>query len=121
MSIRKDELSTVSIYLILGLFLFLYTFPLLYLVNVSFKTTAEFALNPVSPAGNFFDFHNFTTALKRGNLIRYSVNTIFYAVASAILTLFVCVLAAFPISRRHVRGSVLLFNIFLASLFCQMA
>lgn len=114
---KENYILKILVYALFAFIIATYIFPLVYLVNVSFKTMDEFDKNPASIAKSFLNFSNYLVAFKRGNLLLYTFNTIIYALASGIITITVCLLAAFPISRKYIKWSNFWFNLFLASLF----
>ena len=94
----------------------IYIFPLLYLVNVTFKSSMEFMINPVGVAKSI-QFANYAEVVRQGGFFRSFFNTIWYTVVANVLTITVTALAAFVISRRYVKFSNFLYVLFLAGIF----
>jgi raffinose/stachyose/melibiose transport system permease protein len=94
----------------------LYLFPIVYLVNVTFKTSTEFMVNPVGVA-QAINLANYAAVVNQGGFIRSFINTIWYTAAANAVTLLVTAMAAFVISRKYVKFSGLLYVLFLAGIF----
>jgi raffinose/stachyose/melibiose transport system permease protein len=94
----------------------LYLFPIIYLVNVTFKTSTEFMVNPVGVAESI-NLENYAAVIRQGGFVRSFVNTIWYTAAANAVTMLVTAMAAFVISRKYVKFSGLLYVLFLAGIF----
>jgi raffinose/stachyose/melibiose transport system permease protein len=103
-----------GIFILIALPLFLY--PILNLVNVSLKTSAEFMKDPVGLTRSLH-FSNYAQIFVKGKFIRYFLNSVLYLAAANLLTLSITALAAFVISRRYVRFSGFFYLLFLTGIF----
>lgn len=107
-------------YVIVGMFvLFVVTFyllPILNLVNVSLKTSSDFSKDPAGITKTLH-FANYSEILVKNDFFRNFFNSVFYLVASSVLTISITVLAAFVISRRYVRFAGFFYVLFLAGIF----
>lgn len=94
----------------------LYIFPISYLVNVTFKTSAEFMANPLTLAESI-RFENYREVLHQSGFVRSFFNSVLYTVTATVITLFVTALAAFMISRKYVKFGGFLYILFMAGIF----
>lgn len=108
--------STVIIVGFAVLVALVYAYPLLNLVNVSLKTSAEFMLDPIGIT-NTLRFQNYVDVIVNNDFVRNFANSLYYLAASNILTLGMTSLAAFVISRRYVRFAGFFYLLFLAGIF----
>jgi multiple sugar transport system permease protein len=96
----------VTIYIPLGIFLFVLLFPFYWMVMTSFKSNAEL----VSKAANPFwivqpTLEHFEKLLFRTEYPHWLWNTILVSVIATFLSLFAAVLAAYAIERLRFRGA----------------
>lgn len=80
-----------------------FAFPLLIIVNNSFKTTRELAMNHPLSVPEQFNFDNFATAWKKLELGTAFFNSFFYTAASVIIITFLCTITAWAIARGQTR------------------
>jgi len=114
---RRERIYTMITISVFALVVTLvYGYPILNLVNVSLKTSAEFIQNPNGPTTSFH-FANYAEVFVGNDFVRNFFNSLYYLVASNALTLTTTALAAFVISRRYVRFANLFYLMFLAGLF----
>lgn len=103
-------------YVLVILFLFIYLFPMFYIVNTSLKTAQDYMLFP-SSITTTFNISNFSVAWQKANFGMYIWNSILYTAVCTLASLLMSVLIAFPISRKYVPASGFLHYLFLAGLF----
>ena len=116
-SIGKESLRTkIVIGSFIALVLIVYVYPILNLVNVSFKTSTEFMMDPIGLT-NSIHFNNYIKVFVQGNFLRNFYNSLYYLFASNLLVLSITSLAAFVISRRYIRFAGFFYVLFLAGLF----
>jgi ABC-type glycerol-3-phosphate transport system permease component len=99
--------GTIGGYVVMLLLALLYAIPLIFVLFVSLESPRQFATNAASIPDPVM-WSNFPNAWTRGEFRSYFLNTLTYTVG----TLVIATLAAFPISRGHVRhknGFYLLF------------
>lgn len=94
----------------------LYLVPLLFLAMISLRTTHGFLVAPLA-LPHAWDFGNFATAWKEGNLGAYFINSIIYTVAISVISLLVSIFVAFPVARSYWKYSNAIYLLFLAGLF----
>lgn len=110
----RDLLQVHLVGVIIGGGLFL--LPLLYIIFISFKSTQGFLTDPFGFPKQFH-WDNYVKAWQQASMASYFLNSIIYAVFSTALSLMVSVLLAFPISRKYIKYSNLLYIIFLIGMF----
>lgn len=107
-------------YILVGLLLMVFLFPLLYLLNTALKSTEEYFSNPVGivtdpQLGNFVD------AWQQGNFGSYVLNTALYTVCGAGLGALITVVMGFPVARGYIWGGRLWNALFVFILFLPNA
>ncbi len=112
----KKKIVNAVLYLILLLIAAIMLYPILLLVNISFKNYSEFLTSPIglvqSPT-----FQNYITVWESMHVIGRALNTIWMAAIACALNIIVCVLAAYPLSRKFYAGSGAVYIFLLASMF----
>jgi len=98
----------------------IYLAPMLTVVNVSLKSKQSFNLSPTALATEL-RLANFSEAWKRANFPVYVSNSLLYTAVATIAYAATAVFIAFPISRKYVRGSGLLFGLFVVAMFLPSA
>ncbi len=89
--------------------------PIFWVVANSLKTTREIALNPLGPPTTF-RWENYTEAWTVGRFGRYFANSIIVTIPIVIGSVSLSCLAGYGLARFKVRGSNLIFYIFLLGL-----
>lgn len=116
-SIRRERVfSGVVIGIFVVLIAVLYLFPLLFLANVSLKTSTEFMLSPISITSSFH-LKNYADVFVGNNFFRNFFNSLYYLLAANVVTIVITSLAAFVISRRYVRFAGFFYVLFLTGIF----
>ena len=110
---RKTHILA-NIFLMAVMVLMLY--PLLQIVNIALKTNQEFLSEPNQIVRNP-QWGNFIEAWQSAEMGIYFFNSFIYAFLVAIGVVIIASMAAFPISRAHVKGSNVLYILFLSALF----
>ncbi|WP_435298830.1 carbohydrate ABC transporter permease [Timonella sp. A28] len=86
-------------YIALGCYLIFLGFPLLWLISASMKSSGELNSLSVNLIPQEFHFQNFSDALQKQGLIRSAGNSIFVAVFTTILVIFVSLPGAYALAR----------------------
>ena len=116
-SARIERLKAALLIGTFAVFIFVaYVFPVLNLVNVSFKTPSEFVLDPIKPA-KAIQFKNYADVVIKNSFFRNFSNSLAYLLFSNLLTLTVTSMAAFIISRKYVKHANFFYILFLAGIF----
>ncbi len=114
-TITKRNIKNIIIYALLLLWAIIVLFPFYWMLLTSIKSygsyNAEYipkfyATNPT--------FENYVSAFTEVNLLRYLLNTAFFAIVTTVIMLAVITLAAFAFSIMEFKGRDLLFTLFLA-------
>lgn len=113
---REKTITGVFVVLFALVIIIMYVYPLLNLVNVSFKTSAEFMADPIGVT-NQLSFQNYARVIVGNSFFRNFFNSLYYLLAANVLTLATTALAAFVISRRYVRFANFFYVLFLAGIF----
>ncbi|MCR4638522.1 carbohydrate ABC transporter permease [Ruminococcus sp.] len=113
----KNKLSPVQIviYVFLILICLVYILPLLWVVNVSFKTKMEIFTDPFALPHKLL-FENYTVAWKAGKLGVATLNSFIVCVVALILSSIIGSMAAFAIARLRWKGSKLAMTYFLTGM-----
>lgn len=117
---RRPRAGRVVNYLLAGLVMVLYLFPLAYLLNTALKSNAGFNANPVGLVTNP-DFGNFVTAWVKGNFGAYVLNSVLYTAAAAAIGTFVSLVLGFPVARGYVKHPKIWNLVFVLMLFLPNA
>ncbi len=108
-------LKKSGIYLGLSLWAIAVLFPFYWMLQNSFKGFSEYNSESIP---KFFPsvvtFDNYVQAFTAVPLAKYLLNTLFFTLATTIITLVVIILAAFAFSRLEFKGKNLAFTLFLA-------
>lgn len=107
--------GTVGGYVILLLLLLLYAIPLVFVLFVAVESNTQFNTNAAALPSPVL-LSNFPDAWVQGTFGSYFGNTLLYTFTVVGGTLIVGTLAAFPIARKHVRGSNGFYLLFLSGL-----
>lgn len=117
---RRTDPGRLAAYVFLILLSIIYIAPIAMLVITSLKTLPEFTKDAVGLPGSV-DFGNFVEAWNKANFPRYLLNTVIYTASSAAIFVISGTFLALAIARRFVRGSSLLFTLFVIALFLPPA
>lgn len=119
--IRKEPTAQrIVAWMLLIILALIMIFPLLTLVNASLKSTQEFKLNPnaiftFKPLNELFA--NYIDAFKVLDIFNRLIYTVLMTVGSALVACVVVTMIAYPLSRKHFKGSNKVFIFVLASTF----
>ena len=112
----KNVPFRVFCYVMVVIFLFLYLFPLFYVVNTSIKSAKDYMRNP-SGLTTTWQFSNFVTAWNKADFGKYIGNSVLYTSVCTLLSLFMSLFIAFPISRKYIPGASAFYFLFICGLF----
>ncbi len=113
---KKNNLLLAGTYIFIAVILIIYLFPLFYALNTSLKTKLEYMSDTVSLAKSFH-YQNYIEAFKKANLAAYIGNSIFYMIVCTGASILMAVFLAFPIARKYLKYSGIIFMLFLLGLF----
>ena len=106
---RRDM---ILLYALLAVIIFLLVFPLVYAVGGSFKSTEEFLLGGLKIFPETWRPENYMKAWKQANFARYTLNSVFFAVASVIGIIITSSMTGYAMSRCDFPGKKLLTGTF---------
>ena len=113
----KDQLfKTVATYFLLGTAAFVFLCPLLWLFFSSFKTADQIFSYPITFLPPSPTFENFKKLFEAKWILKYTVNSTFFASAHTILLLIISTMSGFAFAKYSFRGRIILFGIVLASM-----
>ncbi len=114
----EDRVFSLFNYVLLAAYLLIVLYPLVYIVSASFSspaavTSGQVRLWPVEPTAIAYE-----TIFKDPAIVRGFLNSIFYAVVGTTVNVVMTILAAYPLSRRDLRGrGWIMFFFFFTTLF----
>jgi raffinose/stachyose/melibiose transport system permease protein len=94
----------------------IYIVPLLVMINTSLRPAREFMVDPAAIAREI-TFTNYTEAWEAAEFATYILNTILYTVVSTAIYLVLVTFVAFPLARNYLRGSRILYLLYVIALF----
>jgi raffinose/stachyose/melibiose transport system permease protein len=109
---RPRLVSGVAIGLLIVI---LFLLPVLYAVMIAFQSQQHFLVSPNTPGKP--EFGNFGAAWNQADLGPELLHTILYSVTAAVLATIGGLLIAFPIARRLIRGTSVLYTTLMIGLF----
>jgi len=95
---------------------FIFFFPILWIVFSSLKTQSELFTFPLSILPDHPTFDNYRAAFNSGDFLRYFYNSTFVTVISTIITIFINIMAGYALSKFIFKGRDLIFFIMIATL-----
>lgn len=106
------------LYLLLLLFAFMMLYPIALLINMSLKAGVDYYSDPIGwvKPGSITG-ENYKTVLEKLNFVSMFFNSVFYCLVSAAISCVIALLAAYPLSRNHFKGSKVVFAIITVSMF----
>jgi|SRR5690554_601130 len=107
--------TRILFYAVLIGFTVLTLYPLVWLVINSFKTTAEFYMNPLGFPRRFY-LDNYPLAWRLGNFGILAVNSVIYTVVSTVAIIFLAQAAGFAFAKIKCRATPILYGAFILGL-----
>lgn len=103
-------------YVLLGVVILIYLYPLAFLVNTALKSNSEFFSNPTGLAHAPL-LSNFSTAWRQGNFAAYFLNSVLYTFGAAALGTLMSLMVGFPVARGYLKHTRLWNILFVSMLF----
>lgn len=113
---KQQKTTLIITYIVLGIIAITVLYPLFLMINISLKTYREFLQSPTQLVKTFY-WGNFVTVFSKMKFATMTLNSIFYCGISAIISCMIALLAAYPLSRQHFRGSKFAYSFILMSMF----
>lgn len=107
-----EDIVVTTFAILIGLII---VFPIIYCVCGAFKTPSEF-LSPGLFPKSFTNFENFKEALAKGNLLRYTVNSLIIAFFGTAIRLVISILAAYCFTYYDFKGKNFVFFLILGTM-----
>lgn len=114
---KRVSISTVIIYIILSFWAITTIYPIIWVIQNSFKAKNEILTNSFAlPLGDLFTFSNYRTAFERLNIFSAYRNSIIISVTVAAAVILLAGLAAFALVRYSFKGKKLLQSLVVAGM-----
>lgn len=105
---KTEAITTVILQIVALLVSFFFIFPILIIINNSFKTKREIVMNPPLSLPKHFGLENYITAWKKLDFTTAFTNSLIYTAISTIIIAIICTITAWAI----VRGATKVFQAF---------
>ena len=113
MKMSAMKLKKTLIYLFLAVFTFVQIFPFYWLVTFSFKSNTEiFDSNNLVGLPKVWHFGNYSKALMGGEILRYLLNSVFYAAVTVVVSTLLASMVAYAINRMYWKAKGIVAAIF---------
>lgn len=113
MKISAMKIKKTLIYLFLAVFTFIQIFPFYWLVTFSFKSNTEiFDSNNLVGLPKVWHLENFSKALMGGEILRYLLNSVFYAAVTVVVSTLLASMVAYAINRMYWKAKGIVAAIF---------
>lgn len=113
MKISAMKIKKTLIYLFLAVFTFIQIFPFYWLVTFSFKSNTEiFDSNNLVGLPKVWHLENFSKALMGGEILRYLLNSVFYAAVTVVVSTLLASMVAYAINRMYLKAKGIVAAIF---------
>ena len=113
MKISAMKIKKTLIYLFLAVFTFILIFPFYWLVTFSFKSNTEiFDSNNLVGLPKVWHLENFSKALMGGEILRYLLNSVFYAAVTVVVSTLLASMVAYAINRMYWKAKGIVAAIF---------
>ena len=115
---KNDELrSDIIIIVILVLFCALMVYPLIYVVSCSLSNPSDVYAGRIVLLPKSFSLESYTRVLQDKDILTGYLNTILYTSVGTIVSMFLSFTAAYPLSRRDLKGRGFFMGIFVFTMF----
>lgn len=112
----KKIVSTVFLYLFLGIMAIVILFPFYWMLISSLKSYSEYEFTVPTFWPRSFDWSNYAEAFNTAHLGRLFINTVYVGIVSTVLSLVITVLSAFAFARLQFKGKNILFAALLGTM-----
>lgn len=111
-----NKLHLVPRYLILLFFVFIFLFPVIWILLSSFKTQSELFTYPLTFLPEQFTVNNYIEAFDSGEFSLFFRNSAFVAVISTAITIIINIMSGYALSKYIFKGRDIIFYIMIATL-----
>lgn len=116
-SSRSDRIYYAISGVLLGLLLILVTYPILFVLSASFSSGDAVATGKVLLWPVEFSLEGYEAVFRNPNIVRAFGNTILYTAVGTAINVSMVMIAAYPLSRRDLRGRGVLTFLFTFTMF----
>ena len=102
---------------IMLLVLFVTFYPFIYIISISFSDTMYIVQNQVSFYPKGFNMSAYKMLFQSPRIPRAYLNTIIYTTSGVFVNLFLTIITAYPISKKHLRGKKYIMLMILITMF----
>lgn len=113
---RRPTMGKAVLYVLMGVVVLMYLYPLLFLLSTALKSNNEFITNPTGIVTHP-KLGNFATAWQKGNFGGYVLNSVLYTFTAAGLGTVISLAVGFPVSRGYLKHTRIWNGLFAAMLF----
>lgn len=110
---RKTGVAQYALY---SVFVFIFLFPVVWVLLSSLKTQAELFRYPLTFFPENPTFENYRKAFGSGRFLQYLKNSSFVAIVSTVITVMINTMAGYALSKYHFRGRDTIFFVMIATL-----
>lgn len=114
---RKAKIvNKILVFIFLLILAISFLYPLLFMFINSFKTKAEYQINPFAMPQNW-SIDNFIIMLDQFELVKYFANTLFIAAVSILIMMIISVFASYAFAKISFKGKSLVYIVIIATMF----
>ena len=114
---RTDKVIMGSGYVGLGIFILLIMIPLLYVLVASFMDPIELSNSGITFNFSKWSLEGYKRVFKDNMILRGFINSMFYSISFAIISVVVTLLAAYPLSKKEFVGRKFFNIVFIITMF----
>jgi ABC-type glycerol-3-phosphate transport system permease component len=115
--IRLQTIKNVCIHLFFIIFTFIWSYPFIWMISSSFKTSSEMLMNGLSLWPKTWTLSNFGRAWERAHFDIYFVNTLVISVSVVLLVILISSTAGYALGRGNMPGKKWIVGILIATMF----
>lgn len=101
---NSNMIFTIAVYSIIILAAIIWVYPLIYVVSASFSDPEALLAGEVVLFPKGFNLNAYKYIFKDKNIMTGYANTIFYSVVGTLYNMFLTICAAYPLSRKDLKG-----------------
>ncbi len=116
MNHKRSRGTTILLYVLVAVLVFIFIMPVLYIITSSFKPANELFTWPPQFISPNSSLDNYKIALEEGDFGTYFTNTAFVAIVATILTIIINTMAGYVFAKYKFKGSNILFAMVIATL-----
>ena len=114
--LKMSKTKLILVYLCIAVVLFIFLYPLSFVLSTSLKTQVDFLKNSITFAFTP-TIENYVNAWAKASLGKYILNSVLYTVIGTFLSLLLSMLMAYPIARNYIKHSDFLYFVMMSAMF----